>query len=126
MKHVKNALRVGLLLFLASCAAEGDKANEPVIEPDQNGNLVLVSIPEGSSPPPAVKEDAPVEKAGCTHIQYCTTPGTSNTVTCITNDQVCSNAARWNECHADAQAVCGRTIPMRFNPPIPCPIPGVC
>ena len=64
-------------------------------------------------------------KAGCTHIRFCTTPGTPNWITCDTNDQSCTSTARFNECRSDASFVCGRLTPMIFDPPIPCPISGI-
>jgi hypothetical protein len=65
-------------------------------------------------------------RVGCTHIRFCTEPGTPNWIICDTNDKACSSNARYNECRSDALAVCGRLTPMIFDPAIPCPITGVC
>jgi hypothetical protein len=73
--------------------------------------------------------DSEADKVGCVHIRFCrTTFVTSNDVLCDTNDIIsstCTSNRRFSECNGDAQAVCGRTRPMGFDPAIPCPISGV-
>lgn len=73
--------------------------------------------------------DSEAEKVGCVHIRFCRTSFiTSNDVLCDTNDIIsstCNSSRRFSECNGDANAVCGRTRPMGFDPPIPCPISGV-
>lgn len=126
MRYLKSVvLGMGFAALLMSCAPESDKpSTDHVIEPDSNGELVLTSRPEGAEP--VLAPEAVGDKAGCTHIRFCSTPGRGNTITCDTNDSPCSNGARYNECDSDARAVCGRINPMLYDPPIPCPIPGVC
>jgi hypothetical protein len=118
---------VALAALWGACATDRS-TQDPVAEIDDNGRLVQISMPEGLAEPSpdSAAEDASIEKAGCVHIQYCAKPGTSNLIVCDTNDRVCSSDARYQECKADARAVCGRTLPMEFAPGIPCPITGVC
>jgi hypothetical protein len=130
--HSKSVLRcwqivsgVALALSMGACAGSPD-AKDVSIETDQNGAVVRISDPDHIMAPLPTDDENTFEKAGCTHIRFCTTPGTANTITCDTNDKACSNDARFNECMSDARFVCGRTSPMAFDPPIPCPITGVC
>jgi hypothetical protein len=90
--------------------------------------LFAACMADPSDPSPLAPGNEVGEKAGCTHIRFCSTPGFAepHVITCDTNDQVCSSNTRFNECRSDAQAVCGRLTPMVFDPPIPCPISGVC
>jgi hypothetical protein len=118
---------LALALLAGACATEG---TDPPATGDSftaqiNDNGVIKEIPN-ISPSAASPEAILDEKAGCVHIRFCTTPGTTNTITCDTNDRVCSSDARFNECLGDAQSVCGRQLPMAFDPGIPCPITGLC
>lgn len=125
-------------LFLGACAEEtsAPPADPPVtvtarIIHSQTGEVrevtgrVAMSVLEGAT------DDTAAEKAGCTHIRFCTTTffdgifNEPNTVVCDTNDQGCSSSSRFSECNSDARFVCGKTRPMGFDPPIPCPLAGV-
>lgn len=116
---------VALALCLSACADSSD-APGVSIETDQNGAVVQISDPDHIMAPLPTDDENVFEKSGCTHIRFCTAPGTANTIICDTDDKPCSNDARFNECLSDARFVCGRTTPMVFDPPIPCPITGIC
>jgi hypothetical protein len=116
---------VVLALCLGACAGGADPQGAS-IETDSHGALVKISDPDHIMAPLPTDDENTLEKAGCTHIRFCTAPGTANTIICDTDDKACSNDARFNECLSDARAVCGRTTPMSFDPPIPCPITGIC
>ena len=92
------------------------------------GPILVITACATEPADPATSDHAVEDKAGCTHIRFCSTPGLGepHVITCDTNDKSCSSTARFNECRSDAQAVCGAITPMLFDPPIPCPISGVC
>lgn len=116
---------VALALCLTACAGGADPQGAS-IETDQNGAVIRISDPAHTMAPLPTDDENVFDKAGCTHIRFCTAPGTANTIICDTNDKPCSNDARWNECFSDARFVCGRADVIQFDPPIPCPITGVC
>jgi hypothetical protein len=116
---------VALALCLSACAGSSETPGV-AITTDQNGAIVRVSDPDHIMAPLPTNDENVFDKSGCTHIQWCSLPGTNGLIVCATNDKPCSNDARWNECFSDARFVCGRTDQIEFSPPIPCPITGVC
>ena len=126
------------VLLLGACAqeAEAPPADQPVtytarIMDNETGVVREVTGTADLSALEGVTDDTAVEKAGCTHIRFCTTTFTfgsfsaTNSIVCDTNDQACSSNSRFSECNSDANFVCGKTRPMGFDPPIPCPITGI-
>src|SRR5678815_5581059 len=74
---------------------------QSVKRPASRWHMVLAAAPallfaacmaEPSDPSPLAPENEVGEKAGCTHIRFCSTPGFAepHVITCDTNDQVCS------------------------------------
>jgi len=125
-------------LLLGACAEEASAppADSSVtvtakIMNNQTGAVREVTGTIDRSALEGATDDTAADKAGCTHIRFCTTTFTfgsftaTNSVVCDTNDQVCSSNSRFNECNSDASFVCGKTRPMGFDPPIPCPITGI-
>jgi hypothetical protein len=120
-------------LLLGACAEEtsAPQADHAVLVTariihNQTGEVREVTGMVDMSALEAATDDTAAEKAGCTHIRACTTTFiTSNDVLCDTNDKVCSSGSRFSECKSDASFVCGRTRPLGFDPPIPCPIAGL-
>ena len=123
------------VLLLGACAEETsapppDQITARIID-NQTGVVREVTGTVDMSVLGGVADDNAAEKAGCTHIRFCTTTFTfgsftaTNSIVCDTNDQVCSSSSRFNECNSDANFVCGKTRPMGFDPPIPCPITGI-
>lgn len=147
LKNEKNSalsrwhIMLGVIpvLLLGACAEEASAppADHPVTVTarfidNQTGAIQEVTRTVDRSALEGVTDDTAAEKAGCTHIRFCSTTFSdfagnhSNTVVCDTNDQVCSSNSRFSECNSDANFVCGRTRPMGFSPGIPCPISGIC
>jgi hypothetical protein len=120
----RTVLSVIPILLLAACAADsGDESpGDPQRFTAQVSDHGVVSEISDLAHVVAPSQD----KAGCTHIRFCTTPGTTNTITCDTDDKGCTSDQRFNECISDANFVCGRHLPMAFDPGIPCPVTGVC
>ena len=93
------------LISLAACASD-------VPESDSDGDIESsgFTLERGKASAAATPEDegvpgeVEVDKAGCTHIQWCNEPGSVGTV-CIWDS--CSFSAAVSECTRDARAVCG-------------------
>jgi hypothetical protein len=128
-------------LLLGACSEDPStlRPDKPATFTATLKNVLTGEIHEltGTDPiDPSVLEDeidgSTDEKAGCVHIRFCSATffdgiaNRTNTVVCDTNDQACSSDARFKECNADAQFVCGKTRPMGFDPGIRCPITGIC
>jgi len=121
-------------LFLGACAQEASAPSSDRLETVtaglvnyETGEIREVAVAIDMAAVETAIEDSAVEKAGCTHIRFCSSTfnGHPNTVVCDTNDQGCSSSSAFSECNGDARAVCGRTRPMGFDPSLTCPIAGV-
>ena len=129
MKYsIKYAGTIALLVsqFILACSAEpADIEDSSGDEATNDGLLLSQGVAETMDAPEesmarncsVVSMNAPEESMGrnCSVVQYCTTPGTRDTITCIRQGR-CSCAEARGECDWERLNVCGnvRGRPIRI------------